>query len=172
MKSKSCFSIFQKLNFHLCSTIFLMVIIPLVSCSEDEGPDCSQQGTNLSISDIAGNWTATEANFFNVATDPIQVVDVVAEGGTVTLAIESNGRFRLTVAESGGPNDVSSGDFCFDEDLLVVLFDGDAPDDWEYFRISLNAGTGNLSISGPAEFDFDNNGTQEAGEISLSLVRS
>ena len=144
----------------------------LISCSnDDEGPDCSLQGTNVSVSDISGNWTATEASFFNVSTEPIQVVNVVAEGGAVTLSIQSNGRFTLTIAESDGSNTRSSGDLCFDEDLLVVRFDGGDPDDYEFFGIQFN-GTNNLSISGPAEFDFNDDGTPDSAEVDLVLVRS
>ncbi len=160
----------RRFLYHLLS--LLWVGCSLVSCStDDEGPDCSLQGTNFSVSEISGNWTATEASFFNISTEPIQVVDVVAEGGTVTLSIQSNGRFTLNIAESDGSNTRFSGDLCFDEDLLVVRFDGDAADDYEFFRITFN-GTNNLTLDGPAEFDFDDNGTPDPAEISLALVRS
>lgn len=171
MKCKSYFPTIKKQRFFHGLLTMIMFSFSLVSCSEDEGPDCSLNGTNFSVSDISGNWTATEASFFNVSTEPIQVVDVVAEGGSVTLSIQSNGRFTLNITESGGSNTRSSGDLCFDEDLLVVRFDGDAADDFEFFRVTLN-GTNNLSLDGPAEFDFDGNGTPDPADISLALVRS
>ncbi len=172
MKCKSYFSILKEQRFFLCVLALLWVSCSLISCSEDdEGPDCALQGTNFSVSDISGNWTATEANFFNVSTEPIQVVDVVEEGGNVTLTIQSNGRFTLNIMESGEPNTRSSGDLCFDEDLLVVRFDGDAADDYEFFRIQFN-GTNSLSISGATDFDFNGDGTPEPADIGLALVRS
>ena len=171
MKGTINFSVIKRFRFLLYLIIAQLAWVPLGSCnSEEDGPDCSLQGTKLSMSDISGSWTATSATFFTIS-DPIETVDVVAEGGTVTLSIQSNGSFTLTIVESGGPSDVSSGDFCFDEDLLVVRFDGDAADDWEYYRVQLTGGN-NLSIGGPAEFDFDGNGTDEPAEIELSLVRS
>nr|WP_298792177.1 hypothetical protein [uncultured Allomuricauda sp.] len=171
MKRKSHFQMIKKQRFFHRLFAIILVSCSLVSCSEDEGPDCSLQGTNYSVSDISGNWTATEARFFNVSAEPIQVVDVVAEGGSVTLSIQSNGRFTLNITESGEPSSRSSGDLCFDEDLLVVRFDGDAADDYEFFRITFN-GTNNLSFDGPAEFDFNDDGTPDPADISLALVRS
>ncbi|WP_156102228.1 hypothetical protein [Muricauda sp. MAR_2010_75] len=170
MKKPKYFSAIEQLRLPLYLSVCILALVPLYQCSdEEEGPDCSLQGTNLSIADMSGNWVATSAIFFTI-TDPIETVDVVEEGGTVTLSIQSNGGFTLNIAESGGPSDVSSGDFCFDEDLLVVRFDGDAPDDWEYFRVQLSSGN-NLSIGGPAEFDFDGNGTPDPAEVELSLIK-
>ncbi len=171
MRYKGSFSMIKQRFFYPMLAL-LWVGCSLVSCSEDdEGPDCSIEGTNFSVSDISGNWTATEARFFNVSTEPIQVVDVVAEGGTVTLSIQSNGNFTLNITESDGPNARSSGDLCFDEELLVVRFDGDAPDDYELFQIQLN-GANNLFIGGPSEFDFNGDGTPDPADISLALTRN
>lgn len=151
----------------------IFLLVGLVSCSEEgEGPDCSLQGTVLSISDIIGNWTATSAIFSATSGSTNLDVDVVAEGGTVSLSIQSGGGFTLNISESGTASDISSGDFCFDEDLLVVLFDGDALDDWEYFGIQLNSGTNVLTINGPAEFDFNDDGNPDQASVSLTLVRS
>ena len=162
----------QKHRFFYFLLSLLWIGFFLLSCSEeDEGPDCSLQGTNFSVSDISGNWTATEASFFNVSTEPIQVVDVVAEGGTVTLSIQSNGRFTLNISEADGSTTRSSGELCFEEDILVVRFDGDAADDYEFYGIQFN-GSNNLSLSGPAEFDFNDDGTPDQAEVDLVLVRS
>ena len=174
MKCQNFFYSFKRVRCSYAITLafVLLIMVPLTSCTEDEGPDCSDQGTNLSISEISGNWTASSAIFSRDVGGTIQQVDVVAEGGTVTLSIQSNGRFTLNVAESDGPNDVSSGDFCFDEELLVVRFDGDAPDDWDYFRVQLDSSNDILYISGRGEFDFDGNGMVELAEIDLELVRN
>ncbi|MGB5238338.1 MAG: hypothetical protein WBM43_06230 [Flavobacteriaceae bacterium] len=173
MRSKSYFSAFKKIRFPLYLLMLSLIVVPLCSCNDKGGDDsdCSLQGTNLSIADISGNWVATSATFFTTS-DPIQTVNVVAEGGTVTLSIQSGGGFTLNISESDGPSDSSAGDFCFDEDLLVVRFDGDDPDDWEYYRVQLTSGNNTLSIGGPAEFDFNGDGTPDPAEVELSLART
>lgn len=145
---------------------FLIILI-LVSCGSDDGP--SLTGTNISISDIQGNWTATRAVFDIASTGPSMRVEVVKDGGTVTLQIQGNGRFTLTVTVMGRAPEVSTGQLGFDEDLLTVSFDDD-PDDFEFFGIQNTSTT--LSINGPAEFDFDGNGTEEPARVELDFVRS
>ena len=50
-------------------------------------------------------------------------VDLIAEGGTVTLNIQSSGRFTLTITKQGMSPETTTGRMAFDEDLLVVFFD-------------------------------------------------
>ncbi|MEZ4811354.1 MAG: hypothetical protein R2819_13430 [Allomuricauda sp.] len=146
----------------VCSLLLL-----LASCGSDEGDPLV--GSEISISDIQGNWNAIRAVFDIAGTGASQSIDIVEEGGTVTLQIQSNGRFTLTVTQQGESPEVSQGQMSFDEDLLVVEFD-DSSGDWEYFSIQSSSST--LSISGPAEFDFDGDGTEEAATADLDFVRA
>lgn len=164
---------FKKFSHFLGIIVCVTVGVLLTSCSEEsEGPDCSLQGTNLSVSDISGNWNATSAVFGLDVAGPVQEIDVVAEGGSVTLSIQSGGRFTLSISEPSEPSDNSSGSLCFDEDLLVVSFDEDSPDDYEFFAIQLNSGTNTLTIEGPTSFDFDGDGQLEPARVILVLTRS
>ena len=66
--------------------LFVVVLAPLtffIACSDDDEPSTER------ISEIAGTWTATKATFNGI--------DVVLEGGSVTLAIQSNGKFTFTI---------------------------------------------------------------------------
>ena len=151
-----------------CIVIFAL----LPGCSEDEEDDLSLNGTNIAMADIAGNWTATQAVFGKSALGPVMEVDVVADGGSVTLRIESNGDFSITVAVVGEVPEISTGRFRFDEDLLVIIFDDD-PDDFEFFGITHNEP--NLTIQGGTvfeAFDFDGDGTDEDADIDFIFVRS
>lgn len=139
----------------------------LSSCGSDEGP--SLTGTNTSISDIAGNWEATSAFFSFAGTGPVVETDVVADGGSVSLSIQNNGRFTLIVNVPGRATETTTGQLGFDEDLLTVSYDED-PGEFEYFSIQNTTNT--LSISGPAEFDFDGDGTDEAAIVALDFVRA
>jgi hypothetical protein len=141
------------------------------ACSSDEDDAApSPQGTHLSVSDIAGNWKATRAVFSNSQLNPPAIVDVINDGGTVTLNIQTNGKFIFAVSFPGESPDVATGTLGFEDEYLVVSYDDD-PGEYEYMGIHSNANHTELSISGPAEFDFDDNGTDEAAEVSMQLTR-
>ncbi|MEM7380453.1 MAG: hypothetical protein AAF361_04555 [Bacteroidota bacterium] len=173
MEKKNHVLFLNEFRYFLGAVLCIAMGILFTSCSEDnEGPECSLQGTNLSVSDIAGNWDATTANFGLDVTGPVQEIDIVAEGGSVTLSIQSGGRFTLSITEPGEPSDNSSGSLCFDEDLLIVNFDEDGPDEYEFFAIQFNSGTNTLTIEGPTTFDFDGDGQSEPARVFLVLTRS
>ena len=151
----------------------LSVLFPVfTNCSEEDNGGFSLTGTNVSVSEIAGTWTATKALFSLAETGPIVEVDVVDEGGSVTLQIQSDGKFSINVTEQGEPAEISTGRLGFDEDLLVISFDDD-PDEWEYFSITHNEP--NLAIEGGTvyeAFDFDDDGIDDDAYIDFEFVRS
>lgn len=159
--------------------LYLIIIVIFIafsssSCStEDDGfGQFSLEGTNVSIADIAGNWEATRAHFSRSAEGPILEVDVVEIGGSLSLKIENNGRFSVTIQVPESPPEIYTGRFAFDEDLLVINFDED-PDEWEYFSISHQEP--NLLISGGTVYealDIDGDGTREDVYIDFELVRA
>ncbi|GJM28290.1 MAG: hypothetical protein DHS20C17_09250 [Cyclobacteriaceae bacterium] len=150
--------------------LFYLLLFFIFSCSSDEQEEFSLVGTNTSIAAMSGNWNATSA-IFSKPIGQVMEVDIVAEGGTATLNIQSNGRFNLTITQQGESPEITTGDLRFDEDLLVVFFDDD-PGEWEYFGISHN--DPNLSIddrNATGEFDFDGDGTLEPANLYFEFVR-
>lgn len=144
--------------------------VPLISLSliflmgcDDDDDDFSSSGNTLSISDIQGNWIANSATF----TAP-QFTDILAEGATVTLAIQSNGRFTFTMMMPGEPNDVTTGKLGFDGDFLTVRFDDD--DEEASFFISLINEI--LTLRGQTELDLDGNGVDDFGILELIMERN
>ena len=144
-----------------------LLLICLQACEEDEGNDLT--GSVISISDIQGSWNATRAEFDIAGTGTSMAIDIVAAGGTVTLVIQSNGRFTLTITQTGQTPEISTGQMSFDEDLLVVEFD-DSPGESEFFGIQSTATT--LSINGQTEFDLDDDGTDDPARVELDFVRA
>lgn len=108
---------------------------------------------------------ATQANFDIPGTS--QQIDVVAEGGTVSLNVESNGGFTLTITENGASGESTTGDLSFCDGLFTVRYD-DAPNDPEILQGSLNSGV--FSITGPEEYDVDGNDYEAF--VILRLVQS
>ena len=158
-------------NRSLLSALLCSFFILACSSSDEEGDEFSLVGTNTSIAEMAGNWNATTGLFQSASLGPATETDVVAEGGTVTLSIQTTGQFSITVQEAGRTPDTSTGRMAFDEDLLVIFFDDD-PGEFEFFGIIHNEP--NLSIqggNGSAEFDFDFNGIKEPANVDFEFVR-
>ena len=153
-----------------------MVLILFVgfSCSEDDPDPLVKEGEGVSfkISELAGNWEATYANF----NDGVQQsVNVVGDGGTVSISVQSSGKFTLTI----DPVDLAA--YTISGEMFWELFEGkyyfaiawdDYPGDWDTYGVTLAATT--FTISGgvdSAEYDFDNDGTFEACSLSMEFVR-
>lgn len=123
---------------------------------------CDKDGSSSDerIAEIAGNWTATYAAFNGV--------DVVEEGGSVTLEIKISGRFNFAIKRPGNALMVFTGKLGFDEQWLEVEYDTD-PGEYEYYDITYD--DHNLHIGANSEFDFDGDGSDEVVIFFLDMVR-
>jgi hypothetical protein len=90
------------------------------------------------------------------------------EGGSVTLAIQSNGKFTFEIKRPGKTDMVFTGKLGFDEQWLAVEYDTN-PGEYEYYDINYDAH--NLHIGANSEFDFDGDGTDEVVIFFLDMVR-
>ena len=152
-----------KKNLVLLITAILAVFTLFIACSDDDD-DLPLGGTNLSVSDIAGSWTATSATF----NAPV-FFDLLADGSTVTLVIQNNGRFTFTRIVPNEPNDVSTGKLGFDGIYLAVIFDDD-PEEEASFSITLVNNI--LALRGQTEMDLDGNDIEDFGILGLIMKRS
>ena len=152
-------------------TPILLLLLTFVACNKNK-EEYPLNGPILSMADIAGTWNATTANFsgdeLDAAGQP-KFIDIIAEGGSVTLSIQSNGRFTSTIALPGEPDNISTGQLGFDEQWLAISFDED-PGEYEFFFIELVNNV--LTLRGPAEFDFDDDGLEEPGSLDWVMERA
>lgn len=154
---------------------FLVVgvaLIALLACSgDDDAPefDFPLEGTNLSIADIADNWTATTAEF-QVVGVPGSFIEIVGAGGSVTLNIQNNGRFTSVISFPGEGSESFSGQLGFSGSQLVLLDDVDEPGDEAFIDVTLTT-EDLLLLSGTLEFDFDDNGDFEDTDVDLVMTR-
>ncbi|WP_297691161.1 hypothetical protein, partial [uncultured Eudoraea sp.] len=74
---------------------FLIALISLnFSCSkDDDDEDLLTKDGPFEISELAGTWEAAKAQF---SVNTVSV-DVVEDGGTASMSVQSNGRFTLTI---------------------------------------------------------------------------
>ena len=175
MKRKNFFKKLKNSKSIVLTLILTLSTVVFSGCSsDDEGSfEISVNGPVISVSDFSGNWNATEG-IFRVAATPNVLIDVIALGGSITFNVQSDGRFTITIKIPDRSDETYSGRLGFNAEeygnALIVLFDGDAADDYELFNVLLEGGE--LIIAGPSSFDFDDNGIEEEAILDFVFERS
>lgn len=155
----------------------LLFAFLILSCSSDDEDVQADQGPDFAISELAGTWNATSMTFSFSGQGAIpepSFYDLIAEGGSATLTVQSNGRFTLTVMPMGEPAESFGGLMYFEDgEFFAIQFDEDPPNDPTYFGATLSGNTFSLN-GGPdtAEWDFDGDGNDEPASVSLVLVKA
>lgn len=152
----------------------------MLSCSKENGDEQADCGPNYCISELQGTWDATEyvLTFCGQGTIPNpSSFDVIAEGGSATLTVQSNGRFTLNAMimyEGQTFPETASGTIYFEDgEFFAIQFDDDEPNDPTYFGDTLSGNTFRLnSGSVVAEWDFDGDENDEEACINLTFVRT
>ncbi len=157
----------MKRNSYLVFT--LMAVLALPGCSNDDNEGDPINIGDLILESIIGNWVATKAEFTTTNANPVQSVDVVADGGFCDLTVGPDGRFTLVVRNTSPDPQITTGQFLADGNDINVKFDND-PDNlvlWD-FTLSQNS----LGIVGPMLYDFENDGTSEEVSANLDFIPS
>lgn len=146
------------------------LLLALQGCGDETsaGPD------GLTVADLAGSWTATEFRYSQAAAGPeIPDVELIGDGGSVTMLLESNGRFVITITEPGGASDVLTGLLYFEEeDFLIIEIDGESGFiDFFFTRLGDDAFRLTDNV-GQVEFDLDGDGSDEAVRLEIRFQRS
>jgi len=160
MKTINYNPILKKARWSFFATAVLACFTLFIACGGDDDPPL--EGNNIKMTDLAGTWTATAATFNGT--------DVVAEGGSVTMTIQSNGRFTFKIERAGMDDMVFTGQLGFDEQWLAVEYDTD-PGEWEYYDYSLTDGKTKFHIGANSEFDFDDDGVAEFVIFFLDMIK-
>ncbi|MCX2719944.1 hypothetical protein [Lentiprolixibacter aurantiacus] len=159
----------------LIAPLFLFAFL-LLSCSSDDEDAKVNEGPSYAISDLAGTWIATEIRFSYCGSGTVEPssVDIIAEGATATMVVQTTGRFTLTITFPDDVDDeIITGKMYFENgEFFAIQFDDDPPDDPTYFGDTLSGNTFTLN-GGPetAEFDFDDDGNEECASVYLKFVR-
>ena len=151
--------------------------VSLATCSSNSDEDeQSDTGPDFSISELEGTWTATTLTFSysdaGERPDP-DFIDIIDEGGTASMTVQSSGRFALTVAPIDRTAFIVSGRMFFEDgEFFAIEFDDEAGD-YEYFGATLSGNTFTIN-GGPntVEYDLDLNGTDDPCSVYLVLVKN
>ena len=154
----------------LVNVLFYFLIF---SCGSDDGEVFSQTGPAFSISEMAGSWEATEAGFIPaVAHDPEDQVGLILEGGSVSMVIQSNGRFTININPADRDSYSYTGRMFFEDGEFFAMEFDKYPGDYDYWFVRLTATTLELNGGDTAgEYDFDNDGVFEAASVFLRFIR-
>ncbi|MFT4831043.1 MAG: hypothetical protein ACI815_000682 [Psychroserpens sp.] len=151
----------------LCSFFF-------ISCSSSDEDKLTKKGPDFAISDLQGTWNATSAVFS--PGDPgsqANPVDIIAEDGSLTMAIQSNGRFTMTFNVPDVDIEPVTGEMFFENNEFFAIRFDDEPGDYDYFGATLTSTTFEVISAEPvADWDFDEDGNEEPAYVSLNLVRT
>lgn len=147
-----------------------MAILILSGCSSDDDSMVAPIGIGDQIlSSIVGTWIATSAEFTTTNANPIQNVDVVADGGFSDLSVKADGRFTLVVRNSSPDPQINTGQFLADGNDINVRFDND-PNTLVPWDFTLSPNT--LFIAGPMLYDFENDGISEEVSANFEFIPS
>jgi len=128
------------------------VVAALVACGDSTG---------ITAEDLAGTWEATEIVFTNQA-NTSESVDVVDLGASLTVTVSASGTVSTVFDDGQGGTDSDSGTLSVDGSTLTIggeTFEAERSGD----ELTLTDATN--------EFDFDDDGTDEAANLVIRLVR-
>lgn len=119
----------------------------------------------LSLENLVGTWNAVKWEYVSQS-DPNVRFDFVTQGGvTVTLKIQSDGRFSLTYEGPGGQY-TDYGALSVENNRLIIDFD---EDDQIVLDATLEGDT--LTLKTNDLFDFDGDGDEEPATLTIVFER-
>lgn len=144
----------------------------LFSCSNGEDEEEITKQGPFNISELAGNWNATTASFVGNMTS----IDVVGDGGTFTMTVQSSGRFSMTIDPIDRNSYSVSGDMFWEkwEGEFYFAIEWDKyPGDWDTYGATLSENQFTMNGGGDSgEYDFDGDGSFEPASISITFIRN
>lgn len=156
--------------------MLLIVLVVAVSCSKDE-PELilSNDGGPFEISELTGNWEATQAVFLRISDN--WWVDIVAEGGALSLNVQSDARCTFTINPFDREAYTESGEMfwgSYDGDVALAIVWDDNPNEASFFRVhELNSTTFDLGCSSECgEYDYDNDGNSDVSDLGFDFIRN
>jgi hypothetical protein len=123
---------------------------------------------DAAIIGLAGIWEV-EVFEFTSETDPPVVRDLIAEGGSATLDLSTNGAYTFTVVPPGEEEEVTRG-FMVIEGSVMLVSDSSVPGETTAYDLSFDENALTLTTT-EVGFDFDNDGFSDAATLRLELER-
>lgn len=150
----------------------VLLLFVASSCNKEES-ELLKEGGPFKISELAGDWDATSA-FFTRDSDG-KSMDIIADGGSLSLSVQSTGRCTFTIEPVDREGYTESGEMfweLFEGDYYFAIAWDAYPDDWASFGATFTDTTFFIN-GGPdtGEYDFDNDGTPESASLGFAFVK-
>jgi hypothetical protein len=120
--------------------------------------------TGPGVDTLAGTWRATRAQY----TAGSSSIEVIAQGTSMTLTLNSSGTFTLAIVDPGQAGTTTSGTWTASSDVLT-LRPSNATFDIQ-FDMTLSGSTLTLS-GGHMQFDVNKDGTLDEAVLNAIFVR-
>ena len=150
----------------------LLILLVSFSCDKDDDEDVITKDGPFQISELAGTWDASKAQFSVSSTS----VDVVQDGGTASMTVQSSGRFTLTLSPIDRAAYTVSGEMfweAWNNTYYFAIEWDDSQGEWDTYGHTYDGTT--LSLNGgtdTGEYDFDNDGDMESCTAHFIFDRS
>ncbi len=131
-----------------------------VGCSDSTDPG------DVTGNDLAGTWDATSVVFTPDAGGT--AVDVVPLGFGLEITFNAEGGYTATFTEPGEAPDLEIGTYTVVNGVLTLTPVGE---DAETMTIDSFSGSTMVLSDSNAEFDFDDNGTEEPANMTATMVK-
>jgi hypothetical protein len=142
----------------------LLGVAVLSSCGDGTGTE------TLTQADLVGTWDALEFVFTSVE-NPSESVDLIELGAEAQIMVSAEGDYSLVATIPGMNYEVSTGTIIVEGDLVVITDDAEPGEELD-FEAGLTGAMLTLDmVAGFAEFDIDDDGTEERAAIRLVLQR-
>jgi hypothetical protein len=127
---------------------------------------CGGGGSGAAPAELAGSWGATRLEFVS-ASAPATRVELIVQGASLTVVLSAGGTFDETLQVPGEPEEIRSGTWSATGDVLTLNY---SPTNQMQFGYTLAGDT--LTLGGAdGEFDFDDDGSDEAAKVNVTLIR-
>ncbi len=146
------------------SILTTFLLIGFVGCGGDD------DGVSPEIADLIGTWNATSLTFAEIGGGA--TVDLIADGGSLTIVFRNNLTYSLTQVIVGPPsaNYSEDGTFTVNESVLTVLDDADPLDPTAIQIVTLTSTALTLFLAND-EYDFNGDDNDTPASFTLVLVK-
>jgi hypothetical protein len=143
----------------------LMVGALTVACGDDD------EGTGVTINDLAGTWNGTSVELTWNAMPSVSV-DLVQLGLTITLDVETNETYTFEASLAGNTVEMVTGDFNLTGSNRFSLTNDDEPGITWSGTFTLSGNNLSVRLEDVTLFDFDDDDENDESLMEADFVRA
>lgn len=162
----------SKNRFNFTIAIFVALLLLGINCKDATDSDGDNNNNNTTTiptpSQLAGVWTASKAEFTDKA-NPSQKIDIIQQGGSVSLTVETNGHYTFNVNIPGEPPSTETGTIIRVNTQFITF---DSANGGTHALAYTYSGTALTLMNENSYFDFNNDNIDEPATLYIILQRS